>query len=114
MYARVLFAIAAAIVVNGCASSDGQSAAEAVSREGATLLPALEPGYPDPAPQCTSDSDCRLFDDYCGGCNCRALSQTAPKPSCKGKQLVACFVAPCLGSSPACVEGQCTAGGGAF
>ena len=30
---------------------------------------------------CYSDSDCRLFSNYCGGCNCNALTVTEPDPS---------------------------------
>ena len=31
---------------------------------------------------CGTDSDCRLFDDYCTGCDCRALGKSDPNPTC--------------------------------
>ena len=57
---------------------------------------------------CETDSDCRLVDNYCGGCNCLALGvgQTAPK--CTGDE-VACLVAPCLGQEAFCDNGRCSA-----
>src|SRR5258706_11152511 len=113
MHARLLLALAAAaLIVNGCASRDGQSAAEADAQESALAIP-LPPAANAPA-ACTTDSDCRLFDDYCGGCNCRAVGATQAIPSCKGKTSVACFVAPCRELSPVCLEGTCTASGGAL
>jgi hypothetical protein len=55
---------------------------------------------------CVNDSDCRLFDDYCTGCNCRALNRTEPDPMCSGPG-VRCIRAPCGGLSPSCVQGRC-------
>jgi hypothetical protein len=60
-------------------------------------------------PECTVDSDCRLEDNYCGGCNCLALATTERAPTCSDP--VACFAAPCSVSNTvaACVNGQCVA-----
>ncbi|MEA2697914.1 MAG: hypothetical protein QOI66_2185, partial [Myxococcales bacterium] len=55
---------------------------------------------------CRVDSDCRLFDDYCTGCNCRALAKGDPDPTCSGPG-VRCFVQPCLRKTAACVGGRC-------
>ena len=62
------------------------------------------------AAQCSGDTDCRLFDDYCGGCNCLALPKTAKDPICSGTS-VNCFAAPCMNNRAVCVNGQCLAGG---
>ena len=63
-----------------------------------------EPG----AASCRTDADCRLFSDYCTGCDCRALSTGAPDPTCSGPG-VQCFVDPCQGKSAACANGACVA-----
>jgi hypothetical protein len=55
---------------------------------------------------CTTDADCKLADDYCGGCNCVAYSTTPPK-TCADP--VACFAQPCLNKVAACVSGACVA-----
>lgn len=55
---------------------------------------------------CKVDSDCRLFDDYCTGCDCRALSKSAPDPTCSGPG-VRCLRAPCQGEMAACENGKC-------
>jgi hypothetical protein len=57
---------------------------------------------------CTSDADCRLFDDYCTGCDCRALFTTEPDPVCAGPG-VRCFAEPCAGKTTACdlASGTC-------
>lgn len=34
--------------------------------------------------ECTSDKECRLFSNYCEGCECLALSASEPNPICKG------------------------------
>jgi hypothetical protein len=56
---------------------------------------------------CKSDADCRLVDDYCGGCNCLALAPGESAPKCTDP--VACFVEPCLNKKAACVSGSCVA-----
>jgi len=59
-----------------------------------------------PAPgACTSDADCSVHADYCGGCNCRVTGETVP--ACTGPQ-VECFADPCLGTTAACANGTCT------
>ncbi len=56
--------------------------------------------------ECTTDADCRLFDNYCGGCACNALASSEPDPKCDGT-LVKCFAEPCGGKAAACVNGTC-------
>jgi hypothetical protein len=62
----------------------------------------------EPAPACTTDSDCRKEDNYCGGCHCLALASGETGPTCKDP--VQCFAQPCAVTpgEPACVKGQCT------
>jgi hypothetical protein len=57
---------------------------------------------------CKVDDDCRLFDDYCTGCDCRALAKTTKDPVCSGPG-VRCLVAPCAGQKAACVSNVCVA-----
>ena len=59
---------------------------------------------------CTLDSDCRLFDSYCGGCSCLALGKTAADPTCAGNT-VNCIAAPCMNKTARCTSGQCGIGG---
>jgi hypothetical protein len=58
---------------------------------------------------CAKDGDCRLFDDYCTGCDCRALSTTEKDPVCKGPG-VRCLREPCGGLAAHCDAGKCVAG----
>ena len=63
----------------------------------------------DPAQdECVTDADCRLEDNYCGGCSCLPLSTNEQGPTCTNP--VNCFASPCAVSSKkaACVNGQCT------
>lgn len=60
------------------------------------------------AGSCATDADCRLVDDYCGGCNCYALGPGETVPQCHDVQ-VQCFAAPCLNKTAACVNGACVA-----
>ncbi len=55
---------------------------------------------------CATDADCRLFSDYCTGCDCRALSTSAPDPVCSGPG-VRCFADPCLNHAAVCQGGSC-------
>ena len=55
---------------------------------------------------CQTDSDCRLFDDYCTGCACRALSKSEKDPVCPGPG-VRCFAEPCAMKKVACMFGVC-------
>lgn len=59
------------------------------------------------APACATDADCRLFSDYCTGCDCRALGIHDPDPVCPGPG-VRCFADPCATHAAACVNGSCT------
>ena len=56
--------------------------------------------------RCSQDSDCKLHDYYCDGCNCLALPVGVKPPKCNGT-IVQCLVAPCLNKRAACVEGNC-------
>ncbi len=55
---------------------------------------------------CKVDADCRLVDDYCTGCDCRALSKTDPDPVCAGPG-VRCLAQPCMGKTAQCQAGKC-------
>lgn len=59
--------------------------------------------------ECKSDKECRLFSNYCEGCQCLALASGEFDPVCKGN-IVACFVDPCRGAEARCVSGQCVTG----
>ena len=61
---------------------------------------------PDVPGQCATDADCRLFSDYCTGCDCRALSMDDPDPTCTGPG-VRCFADPCMNRTAICVNGRC-------
>jgi len=58
---------------------------------------------------CKTDADCRLFDNYCDGCACNALSTSSPDPFCSGTT-VSCFVQPCMGKAAVCKAGKCAVG----
>ena len=55
---------------------------------------------------CKVDSDCRLFSDYCTGCNCHALAKTEKEPLCSGPG-VRCLADPCMQKGPVCDRGKC-------
>ena len=55
---------------------------------------------------CAADADCRLFDNYCTGCECLVLAKSEPEPKCAGPG-VECVVAPCAGKKAACQAGRC-------
>lgn len=63
-------------------------------------------------PECTTDADCRLFSDYCEGCNCVALGPDESEPKCGGT-IVQCLVDPCHNLEASCQYGSCVAAGGA-
>jgi hypothetical protein len=63
----------------------------------------VPPGNGNP---CNTDADCRLFADYCTGCDCRALRQNAPNPTCSGPG-VRCFADPCMNKAAVCRGGSC-------
>jgi hypothetical protein len=65
------------------------------------------PGPTEPG-ACVKDTDCRLFSDYCTGCDCRALSRAERDPTCSGPG-VRCLVDPCQRKTAACVKGRCVA-----
>lgn len=49
---------------------------------------------------CVSDSDCQLYDNYCGGCACDALGHNQRPVTCSNP--VACFRQPCGGLTARC------------
>jgi hypothetical protein len=55
----------------------------------------------DAAGACRVDADCRATADYCGGCNCRALTASERVPVCTGSTTM-CFADPCLGATARC------------
>lgn len=119
-----LAAPVALIAAVGCSSAPDPTTEAATSSEAElagcrTICPKCRPNQPCPMymcvldcsskkpGSCTKDSDCRLFDDYCTGCDCRALSSNQKDPTCSGPG-VRCLVEPCAGHTAACVAGQCT------
>ncbi|HEX2568794.1 MAG TPA: hypothetical protein VH877_04480 [Polyangia bacterium] len=58
---------------------------------------------------CATDSDCRLESNYCGGCNCEALTQDQRGTTCPPNDIVNCFADPCLNKAAACDQatGRC-------
>jgi hypothetical protein len=59
-------------------------------------------------PACRQDGDCRLFSDYCTGCDCRALLKTDKDPLCSGPG-VRCLADPCRDHVAVCRDGKCAA-----
>lgn len=124
-FALRFVALAAPVVLvaaAGCSSAPDPTS-EAASSEAElagcrTICPKCKPNQPCPMiacyldcsskkpGSCTQDSDCRLFDDYCTGCDCRALSTNQKDPTCSGPG-VRCLVEPCAGHAAVCVAGQC-------
>jgi hypothetical protein len=54
---------------------------------------------PDTA-SCNTDADCRIVDNYCGGCACDALGPGQTATSCTNP--VNCFAQPCAGKVAKC------------
>jgi hypothetical protein len=96
-----------ALKINPCALVRCRAGTQCEVQQGHALCVPVPP----PA-ECASDKDCRLFSNYCDGCECLALSVSEPNPICKG-DIVACFVDPCRGAEASCVAGQCVLGGAA-
>lgn len=94
-----------ALAIAACGSSQEPPPPEPVAP------PAEVPVGEEPAPQsagaCTTDSDCRKEDNYCGGCHCLALGPGETAPTCDDP--VQCFAQPCgvTAGEPACVDGRC-------
>ncbi len=59
-----------------------------------------------PRPTCKTDADCRTFSDYCTGCDCRALANSASAPVCDGPG-VRCFADPCMQKVAVCENSAC-------
>lgn len=56
--------------------------------------------------RCNSDSDCTLYDNYCGGCSCDALLSGTTPPVCS-TAYVNCFAQPCVNRVAVCKAGAC-------
>jgi hypothetical protein len=121
------------LAASACSAHDPAESVEASEPQALVAPPArgcavilCKPGYvckegcdgprcvplPPSDPECRVDADCRLFSDYCEGCNCVALGAKEPNPICKG-DLVQCFVDPCLNLQARCEYGSCVASSGA-
>lgn len=55
---------------------------------------------------CSSDADCRLYENSCEVCSCLVLGASEPDPECGG-MATSCLVPSCPGSVAACVDGAC-------
>lgn len=64
------------------------------------------PQTPQACGGCTTNDDCRLFDDYCTGCDCRALAKSDPNPVCNGPAVM-CYRQPCGLRVALCQSGRC-------
>jgi hypothetical protein len=96
-----------ALLINPCALVRCRAGTQCEVQKGhAVCVPTKPPS------ECTSDKECRLFSNYCDGCECLALSSSETDPVCKGN-IVACFVDPCRNAEAQCVRGQCVLGGAA-
>jgi hypothetical protein len=86
---------------NDPSASGGATTATTTGGAGGAASP---PGAPPPG--CHGDGDCRLFDDYCTGCDCRALLTTEADPRCTGPG-VRCLRQPCGMARAVCEVGVC-------
>ena len=72
---------------------------------GACIQLACDP-KPPAGGACRTDADCRLFDDYCTGCDCRALARSDPNPVCNSAGVM-CYRQPCGLKVALCQSGRC-------
>jgi hypothetical protein len=63
------------------------------------------------APRCKTDGDCRLIDNYCGGCACDARGKTEADPKCSSELAQCGPASPCAEKEPWCDLGKCSARG---
>lgn len=56
--------------------------------------------------ECSSDADCRIAANYCGGCHCEALAPGEEAAPCKDP--VACLLDPCHFLVAVCDDGTCS------
>jgi hypothetical protein len=79
--------------VNPCAAALCPVNTRCVARDGRAVCEPL-------AGACARDSDCRLSDNYCGGCACDALGPGERPATCSNP--VQCFRQPCAGQVARC------------
>jgi hypothetical protein len=90
------------VVTNPCDTVRCSSGYHCVADQG------LASCVPDaPAPECSTDAGCKLWDNYCGGCTCLALPLSGSGPTCTNP--VNCFAQPCFQSTAVCQAGKCVA-----
>jgi hypothetical protein len=99
----VALAAVAVIVMAACGGSKPAPTPPSNGSGSATEQPVEQtPGA------CASDEDCRLFSDYCTGCDCRALAKGEADPTCDGPG-VRCIADPCMNKAATCQNGACVA-----
>jgi len=107
------------LALGACAASAPPQPREFAPAEASSLpsvpssTPPTSPAAPLSAPApvatgCTSDDQCQIVDDMCGGCRCVALAASDVAAKCPTAP-VQCFVAPCLGRHAVCRLGECRA-----
>jgi hypothetical protein len=106
--AMLLFAVVCAS--GACSKSTAIDSSKLTAVDATRAEADLAPGAaPDAGPPCAVDTDCRLVDDYCTGCDCRVLRKSDPDPTCAGPG-VRCFAQPCSNHLALCVRGTCVLG----
>ena len=98
-----IVAILGVTAVAGCAGADPTEPGSGAPAESAGAE--LDEGA-SALRECASDADCELVQDYCTGCDCRAVRQGETLPACDGNG-VQCFVDPCISRTAACSGGEC-------
>jgi hypothetical protein len=98
-FAVIIVSVVTALAAAGCDYLEDVTQDILKARDGGVV--------PDVLPSnCTSDADCRVFSDYCTGCDCRTLGINESDPVCSGAG-VQCLVDPCLNKAATCQAGRC-------
>jgi hypothetical protein len=63
-----------------------------------------------PVAECSTDADCSLYSNYCGGCSCDALGPFEKPIKCLDP--VQCLIDPCANKKAVCEEGSCVVSDG--
>ncbi len=95
-----------AAAAGGCGFSQCPFGTTCCDRGCGTCAATCPTAPPAACGSCTTNADCRLFDDYCTGCNCRALARTDPNPVCSSPG-VQCIRQPCGFAVALCLNGRC-------